>query len=258
MPDADRDRREWLATITEEWLAHGTSTRELIVPERERCEWGVRSAIEAAGTKTHSMIFIWVQSPMAGVLASAAVGFALDQPMAVPINEQLTAALATGSADAKKARHIVDNVVWRARKAVHARISRELKAPGPEWDRWAEDIGNRAWYRVWETVGDPLYSQGWEQEARRSRGLFEQNLKPWADAMVDGQFGAGAVAQLDAMTALDGVDTSAFDGVRRLAGLCGWWWPYEVGAVLCEPPSRFEVDGNRVRLEFRDGWTVQT
>lgn len=258
MPDSDRDRREWLTAITDEWLANGTSTRELIVPERERCEWGVRRAIEAAGTDTHSMIFVWVRSPMAGVLASAAVGFALGQPMAVSINEGLAGVLATGSADAKKARHTVDNVVWRARKAVHAQIATELKTRGTEWDQWVDDMGNHAWNRVWQTIGDPLYSQGWEQEARRSRGLFEQNLKPWAEAMVDGQFGAGAVAQLDAMTALDDVDTSALDGVRRLAGLCGWWWPYEVGAVLCEPPSVFEVDGNRVRLEFRDGWTVQT
>ncbi|MGU3497431.1 DUF6745 domain-containing protein [Mycobacterium sp. C31M] len=60
------------------------------------------------------------------------------------------------------------------------------------------------------------------------------------------------------MHVLDDVDTSAFDGLRRVAQTCGWWWPYRVGAALCDPSTRFEVDGRRVTLEFADGRTVRT
>jgi hypothetical protein len=27
-------------------------------------------------------------------------------------------------------------------------------------------------------------------------------------------------------------------------------------AVLCERPAKFEINGNRVTMEFRDGWKV--
>lgn len=64
-----------------------------------------------------------------------------------------------------------------------------------------EDIGNYAWDQV-QTIGDPIYSQGWEQDARRSGDLFEENLKPWADAMMEGQFSAGTMAQLEALNLL--------------------------------------------------------
>jgi len=29
-----------------------------------------------------------------------------------------------------------------------------------------------------------------------------------------------------------------------------------VGAVLCERPTKFEIDGKRVTTEFRDRWRV--
>jgi hypothetical protein len=59
------------------------------------------------------------------------------------------------------------------------------------------------------------------------------------------------------MHLFDDVDITPFDGIRRLAANCGWWWPHEVGAVLCERPARFEVSGAHVSIEYRDGWKVQ-
>lgn len=155
-------------------------------------------------------------------------------------------------------RRDVDETVWRARTAVHEQIATELGARGPAWDQWRRDIGNDTWNRVWQTIGDPMYSQGWEQQSLASEGLFEENLTSWADAMMEGQFGAGTMAELDALHVLDGVDVTPFGGIRRLAKSCGWWWAYEAGAVLCERPARFEVSAEHVTLEFRDGWTVQT
>jgi hypothetical protein len=46
---SDQDRSELLQAITDEWRTLGTSARELIQPERDRCEWAVRNAIEEVG-----------------------------------------------------------------------------------------------------------------------------------------------------------------------------------------------------------------
>lgn len=258
MNQPDQDHDELLTMITDEWLTLGTLTRELIQPERDRCEWAVRSAIEEVGPNTYSMLFFWVPSPMAGVMVSTQVGFALEEPMTARIMKSLNAALAKGSPEAQKARHTVDNVVWRAREAVHAQVAAELETRGQAWEDRRRELAGWAWNHVWQVIGDPMYGHGWEQNARESDGLFEANLEPWATAMVDGQFGAGAMAQLDAMQMIDGVDVTKYDGLRRLAGLCGWWWPFRVGAVLCEPPVRFDASAEGCHIEWRDGWTVQT
>jgi hypothetical protein len=250
-----QEQTELLAAVGDEWLAHGTSTEPA---DRPQAEWAVRAAIESAGRQTHSMVFIWVDSPMAGVLASTFVGFAMSEPMKQPMTTQLEAALGRSPASATETRARVDDTVWRARNAVHAQIAVELQARGPEWERRRRDIGSYAWDRVWQTVGDPMYDHAFGDQARAADGLFESNLAPWADAMMEGQFGAGAMAALDATYLVDDVDIAPFDGIRRLASNCGWWWAYEAGAVLCERPARFEVSGDTTIVEFRDGWTVRT
>jgi hypothetical protein len=250
-----QEQSELLAGVRDEWLALGTSTKPA---DRGRCEWAVRSSIESAGHETHSMVFIWVDSPMAGVLASTYVGFALSEAMNQPMTTQLDAALTRNVPGAKKVRREVDDVEWLARNAVHAQVATELKARDPEWEQKKSDIGNYAWDQVWQTVGDPIYDHAFGDEARAADGLFEDNLKPWSDAMMEGQFGAGSMAALDAMYLLEDVDITPFEGIRRLAANCSWWWAYEVGAVLCERPTRFEVAGNHVTIEYRDGWTVRT
>lgn len=98
----------------------------------------------------------------------------------------LDGALTRNVPGANKLRDEVDETVWRARNAVHAQVAAELEARGPDWEQRKSAIGNCAWDQVWQTIGDPLYSQGWEQDAQRSEGLFEQNLAPWADAMMEG------------------------------------------------------------------------
>jgi hypothetical protein len=167
-------------------------------------------------------------------------------------------ALARNMASATTLHREIDETVWRARNAVHAQVAAELTARGPEWERRRRDIGNYAWDQVWQTVGDPMYDHIFGDDARAADGLFENNLEPWADAMMEGQFGAGAMAALDAMYLLEDFDVTPFDGIRRPASNSSWWWAYEVGAVLCERPARFEVSGARMSIEYRDGWKVQT
>jgi len=97
---------------------------------------------------------------MAGVLASTSVGFALEEPMKQRMMKPLDDVLARNVPGAKKLRREVDDTVWRARNAVHAQLTAELDARGPEWENWKRDIGDYTWDQVWQTIGDPLYSQG--------------------------------------------------------------------------------------------------
>ena len=74
--------------------------------------------------------------------------------------------------------------------------------------------------------------------------------------MMEGQFSAGTMAQLDALNVVDGLDVEPFKGLLRIAQNTCWWWAFDVGAVFCERSAKVSVNGSRVTMEFRDGWRV--
>jgi hypothetical protein len=125
--------------------------------------------------------------------------------------------------------------VWRVRNAVHTQVAADLamRDTDPQWQRRKHEIGNYAWTRVYERIGDPGYTYyGHEDNARESDGLVQENLKPWADAMMEGQFSASTMAQLDALDLLTELDSHRFracSGSRRTAVGGGptppAWWP---------------------------------
>lgn len=245
-----------LDSVRDDWRRVGMS----ITPaERQKTQSAVLSAYRAIGHGTGSHLFIWVDSPMAGVIASTFIGFALDEPLKSKLTKQLKDATLPNIPAAKEIRKAVDADVWhRVRNAVHKQVAAELETreANADWQRMKENIGNYTWDQVWQTIGDPLYSQGWDEDARRSGGLFEKNLKPWADAMMEGQFSAGTMAQLDAMNLLDGLDLEPLKGLQRIARNTCWWWAFDLGAVLCDRPTKIDVNGDRVTMGFRDGWKV--
>jgi hypothetical protein len=110
---------------------------------------------------------------------------------------------------------------------------------------------------VWYHIGDPGYGlMGFARQEEESDGLFEENLKSWQEIIMDGQFSAGTMAQLDALDLLTGLDLAPFEGLQRVAQNCSWWWPYQDCVVMCDRPAAASVDDGRVTMEFRDGWRV--
>ena len=74
------------------------------------------SAYEAIGHGTGSHLFIWVDSPMAGVIASTFVGFALDEPLKPKLMKQLDDATSVNVTAAQQIRKDIDQQVrdgWR-------------------------------------------------------------------------------------------------------------------------------------------------
>lgn len=250
------DERELLKQVETDWLRVGLSTTPA---ERERIQWTVLSAYEAIGHGTGSHLFIWVDSPMAGVIASTFVGFALNEPLKPKLMKQLKKATSAKVPAAQQIRKDVDQHVWHTvRNAVHKQVAAELETreANADWQQMKENIGNYAWDQVWQTVGDPIYDHMFGDDMRASDGLFDENLKPWADAMMEGQFSAGTMAQLDALSLLTDLDIGPFKALQRIAQNTCWWWAFDLGAVLCERPTTIDVNGKRVTMEFRDGWRV--
>lgn len=58
------------------------------------------------------------------------------------------------------------------------------------------------------------------------------------DAMMEGQFSAGTMAQLDALNLVNDLDLEPLKGLQRIAQNTCWWWAFDVGAVFCERPRR--------------------
>jgi hypothetical protein len=247
---------EHLAAVRDDWMRAGLSTEPA---DRKKTEYAVLAAYESIGHGDGSHLFIWVDSPMAGVIASTFVGFALDEPLRPKLMKQVTDAISVNNAAAQTVRRRVDEQIWhRARAAVHKQVAAELETRHTDaaWQRKRDDIGNYAWDQVWQTVGDPMYGQYFDEDARASGALFEENLNGWADAMMEGQFSAGTMAQLEALGLLTGLDLTPFAGLQRIAHNCCWWWAFDTGAVLCEHPAKVEINGKKVSMDFRDGWRV--
>lgn len=256
-----QDRATSLDAIRDQWLALGTSTSDTLQRERDCCEWDVRDAIEASGTKTHSFLSFWVPSPMKGVLAAASLRSGMGKPMGEQLSKHLAAGLNRTSPGAQGVRREVDEAVRRAGDAVLARLAADLDARGREWEQLAYEMGNVAWNEVWNEIGDPVYTNcGYGTSAAESSSKLDGHLAHWAEDIMAGQFAAGAMAHLDALH-LEGVagtaDGADYEPLRKIAGQCSWWWATGSTAVLCEHPQRFEVSGKHVTVEYRDGWTVR-
>ena len=256
MNQPDQDQRDLLSAVQDDWLRLGASTAPA---DRKKAELGSWEAYESIGEEVMPTLLIWVQSPLAGVLASTYVGFALGEQLKPRLMTPLEEALKPNVAAAHEIRRAIDQAVWHGlRDAVHRQVAADLSTRGPEFERMKDDIGNYTWDQVWQEVGDPIYDHMFGKQAQASDGLFEENLQPWADSMMEGQFGAGMMAHLDALDVLGHADPEPFTGIRRVARSCCWWWAYDAGVIFCERPSRVEVSDKHVTMEFRDGWTVQT
>lgn len=251
------DERALLASVRDDWLGYGLSTESV---DRDMAERDVKAAYRTVDPESGgNPVMIWVESPMAGVIASTSVGFAFREPMKPRLLAPLEAAIAVDAPAAQQIRRDIDDTVWRAREAVHAQVAAELAARHTDesWERKRSKISGPAWHQVWYHIGDPGYGfMGFARQEEESDGLFEENLKSWPDMIMDGQFSAGTMAQLDALDLLTGLDLAPFESLQRVARNCSWWWPYQDCVVMCDRPAAVSVDDGRVTMEFRDGWRV--
>ena len=144
-----------LASVREDWIRYGLSTEPA---DRNKVELAIRQAYRAVDPDdTGEPVTIWVDSPMAGVIASTSVGFAIREPMKPRLTTPMEAAIAVDVLAAQQIRRSVDDIVWRAREAIHTQVAIELVTRGTDasWQQKRTQISGYAWHRVWERIGDP-------------------------------------------------------------------------------------------------------
>lgn len=123
-PPRRDDDRALPASVRDDWVGYGLSTEPV---DRDKAERDIATAYRAVDPDSGgNQVIIWVDSPMAGVIASTSVGFAFREPMKRRLLAPLESANAVDVPAAQQIRRDIDNTVWRARDAVHAQVAAEL------------------------------------------------------------------------------------------------------------------------------------
>jgi hypothetical protein len=104
------DERELLTSVRDDWIGYGLSTEPA---DRKKAELGLLDAYRAVDPDRWNQLVIWVDSPMAGVIASTYVGFAFGEPMKPRLTAPLDAAVAVNVTAAQQIRQDVDDTVWQ-------------------------------------------------------------------------------------------------------------------------------------------------
>ncbi|MEW2140150.1 DUF6745 domain-containing protein [Streptomyces sp. NPDC005409] len=199
--------------------------------DRAAAEAGVRLAYRAAGLAAPDRI-VWADSPRAavGLLGDP------DGPWG-------------SHARGRSVRAEVRSAPWAAERA-----------------RLHERLGPRGWGRRWALTGARLWENTERLAGRIRTGLVEQLAQDTAqEAEVRLLLLDAVLGQHDApwLCAFDTGGRAPLAGLAAVARSAGWWWPYEMLAVVCERPVELHRDeagrldrGDGPALAFPDGFAL--
>ncbi|GAA4526818.1 MULTISPECIES: DUF6745 domain-containing protein [Nonomuraea] len=194
-------------------------------------ESAVRQAYREAGLAEPERV-ITLGSPAAGALAAAwLTGDASVRRTLAETGLVADVLLRMGESNGLEAgRSVREEIRTRPWAAARAAACEALGHDG--WSaRWAE-TGGRIWPRVERIVGD----------IRRAVGdLGGESLRHHTLDAVLGQHDAPWLSAFDGL-----------DGLGRVAGCAGWWWPFERVAIVTGRPAEIHLD-ELGRLHRADG-----
>ncbi|MGW1885062.1 DUF6745 domain-containing protein [Streptomyces sp. NPDC001970] len=217
----------------DKWRAAAAAT---VPADRAAAEEGVRVAYRTAGLAAPER-FVWAGSPRSAV-----------------------AAVRTLEDAGRSVRHEVRTVPW-----------------ADERRRMHDELGPAGWTEHWGRTGALLWD-GTRTLAERIRTGVADSFAEEAAAVADGDADEAATERravrlvlLDAvlgqhdaawLAAFDG-HSERLDGLARVAGHAGWWWPFEKAVVICERPVELHRDevgrldrGDGPALAFPDGFAL--
>jgi hypothetical protein len=220
-----------LAEVREEWLRIGLATGPA---DRPAAELGVCQAYQSVGLEPPGR-FIWVDSPIGGVMAANQLGSA-------------------------GGRQVQEQVADRPRLAV--------------LDEFHRKVGGPAQTMFWRVLDSELRHQV-SALAVRLRLLIERTMMSHLQQSVDdsndgregplrdrpyplhcvwGQHDAAWLAQADALhrTIPGVIGTGQLGGLMQVARSAGWWWPFAHLVILAERPAFLRRDA-RGRMHCADG-----
>ena len=276
LDELNSQEREQADAIRREWLDIATCTEPA---DRDSAEAAIRQIYEAAGHEAPTE-FIWVDSPLAGVVFAAVVA-GLVPDVRDPVWEP--AHVLRGST-AEFVAHVrsrapeegLTRIPWREsprrRTLPYVQSLDELGLVdyGPMYRALRLPFDS-----IWRTIGAATH---WEFRALVAAGLAGASpeliaypLRSPAHAALndftDGADGAGhhePHLPFWSFLADAGVDVPpALPAFAELARAAGWWWAYEGLAVVTERPTQLSLDDTDAlhndggtALEYRDGFEL--
>ena len=223
---------EDLAAITalrDQWTQAALSTERC---DRPAAEEAVTAAYQAAGIDKPT--FIWMDSPVGGMLASAAISLSHE--------------------------HNRDQLWGQFRDQVGGQLGDQLR------DQLRDQLGGqlegqlRGQFRdqLWGQLGGQLWGQLWDQLWDRLGDQLGDQLDPWYEAYWLAFYVSGLrVADMPPSPRLDTLATA----VQAL----GWWWPRRGVAILTDRPTAIRRDplgrlhaDQRPALEWADGYALHS
>ena len=260
--------------VRDGWMAVALSTERV---DRPAAEAAVHAAYVAAGMEPPA-VMVWMDSPLGGTLASAALrGQLRDQirdQLRGQIRDQLWDQLA-GQLERQILDQLGDQLAGQLRGQLERQLGDQL------WDQLAGQLRGQ----LERQLGDQLRDQLAGQLAGQLRGQLERQLGGQLGGQLRGQLAGKLRGQLRDQLADQLADqlnpwsdaywlayyacASPQAGLKsdRLASLaaavrsCGWWWPMRGAAVLTDRPTLIDRDeqgnlhgGSGPALTYADGY----
>lgn len=222
-----------MIAVCEEWLAHGLSARPA---DRPAAEAELAKAYRAVGAKPPNTI-LWLRSPLEGLIAA---NILYGCRVTSHVDHRMSSA--RGAVMAEIEDSIQKNVWFAIKKLAFEPVSSQVT------DRVRDLVSQTMWAREWHEKAMPLVV-----DQLRQAGLPHDNSGHPIVGYISnfGQHDAQWLSYYDVAGRL-GVDTSPLESTMAIAKSCGWWWPFDQCAILCERPTVLHRD-DQGRLHNESG-----
>ena len=147
-----------------------------------------------------------------------------------------------------------DQVLAQVRDQVRAQVGDQVRA----------QVVDQVWDQVVDQVMDQVMDQVWDQvwdQVRRS--INREDVVSVLGNCGYGSHDAHWLAYYDFFKQVGLSCCDKLVPLMRLAGSCGWWWPFLDVVVCTDLPTRLELDHqgrlhceNDLAIEYPDGWGV--
>ena len=252
------EQEAMLAQVRDEWIGHGLSTEPA---DRPAAEAGVRLAYERAGLTPPSAM-VWLDSPMAGAIATAQVWDQVRDQVRTQVRTQVGAQVWAQVRDQVQAQvwaQVWDQVRAQVQAQVWAQVRDQVQAQ--VFAQVRAQVQAQVWAQVWDQVQAQVGAQVGDQVRDQVSGQVDGKVRAQVGSSLWGQHDAGWLSWADAMTRI-GVDCDA-RGLSQVARSAGWWWAGRDIAILTDRPDTLHRDAQgRLHcptgpaLRYRDGWSI--
>ena len=244
----------------DKWLKIGLSTQ---AADRQKAAEAIAKVYAAASPPLDPpKIVIWLNSPMEGAVAAAALnrlGVVEDQvwdQVGDQVRDQVWGQVGGQVRDQVWAQ-VWDQVLDQARAQVWAQVRDQVLAQAREQvrdqvqdqvqDQVGAQVRKQVRAQVWAQAREQVREQAWDQVWLAGYGLHDADWLSFYD-FFKSELGLCEVDRLD--------------GLMELAENCGWFWPFNGAVILTEKPIETHLKDKKLHRDggpailYKDGLCV--